>query len=104
MLVGVQTHRTLLRVFTALFAAMLLLVAAPIHAAHGHDASAPSSTLQASCAVCQMHAPVGTPAGASFAIIQLEAFDHFTPAATDVFVRTPRDDTDACRAPPSLAS
>jgi hypothetical protein len=104
MLSGVKTCRTLIRVSTALVAATILVVAAPIHSAHGHDESAPSATLHGTCAICQMHAPAGTLAGAPVMMVEPDCFGHFIPITIDEFTPAPRDDADACRAPPSLAS
>jgi hypothetical protein len=92
--------RTLLRTPVALFAAAVMLMAAPLHAAHVHHDDA--SSMHAPCAACQVHAPAGTPPDASALIVAPDCFSHFVDARTVILLPAAHGRIDACRAPPSL--
>lgn len=102
MLLPVMAHRSLIRACLALAAVAVLVISAPIHAGHGHDASSPSATMHATCAICQMQTPVGTDAAATFAILAPECTAHLAVVEAAACPLAPRGDTDACRAPPRL--
>jgi hypothetical protein len=53
MLLGMLRRHSGLRVTIAILAALAVIIAGPIHAAHHHD----DNRLHAPCAVCQLHSP-----------------------------------------------
>lgn len=99
---GMRTFFSGLRFMTALFVALLMILAAPIHAAHSHEESETTTTMHAPCAVCQMHAPTGTPAAAVGDIVELDTRSHFIADHTSDFEGSFHGGITACRAPPLL--
>ena len=99
---AVNSFPKLSRAFLALAAATVFIASAPIHAAHGHDESSPSATMHASCAVCHMHAPAGTPSCAAVAIVEPGLSGRLVADETLPTLPAPLVDTHACRAPPVL--
>jgi hypothetical protein len=95
-------ERGLIRATLALLAAVAMVVSAPIHAGHGHDASSPSATIHASCAICQVQAPVGTGIAEPVTAIEPGCAGRLipadNPARPDDWNAVPA----ACRAPPRL--
>jgi hypothetical protein len=84
----------------ALSAALLLVVAFVVHAAHSHDDGLQAS-LHATCVVCQLHAPCAAPAPVAVSEeptptchLSISDRDHAIPPA--------RVDVDFSRAPPAL--
>jgi hypothetical protein len=83
-----------------LFSALVIMIAAPIHAAHGHDDERTTTSLHAPCAACQVHAPAGTLAAAAVNIVEPDDFSHFVQIHTVDFGGSFHGGITACRAPP----
>jgi len=102
MLHGMRTILPGLRNTTALFVALVMILAAPIHAAHSHEESGTTTTMHAPCAVCQMHAPTGTPSIGVGSIVEADTRSHFIADHTSDFDGSFHGGITACRAPPLL--
>jgi hypothetical protein len=89
-----------LRILVAILAALVMVAGAPLHAAHNHGDDA--GQLHGPCAVCQMHAPVGTPEVTRALIVEPDGFKHLLPAPILQFQPATCGDVHACRAPPIL--
>jgi hypothetical protein len=100
MLFSMQWTRIAPRGPVALLAAVIMLVAVPLHAAHVHHEEA--VTLHAPCAACQVQAPAGTPPDAGALIVEPDCFSHFVDVRTGILLHDAHGRIDACRAPPSL--
>ena len=97
MLSLVHRRYRILRATVAIIAALAVVIAGPIHAAHHHTDD--TSPLHPTCAVCQLHSPACAPICQPCVRASLEPL--FVLAATDA----PSADStpsiaDACRAPP----
>jgi hypothetical protein len=68
MLLGMLRRHTGLRVTIAILAALAVIIAGPIHAAHHHD----DNRLHAPCAVCQLHSPASQQTLVPCASVSLE--------------------------------
>ena len=91
-----------LRIALALFTVVAVTVAPALHAAHSHDDD--TGTIHAPCAVCQMHAPAGTPPDVRVAFVEPDAVTHFVDVHRDALHPDPHGRVDASRAPPYLLS
>ena len=89
-----------LRIALALLATVAVMVAPTLHAAHSHDDAA--NTVHAPCAVCQMHAPAGTPPDVRVAFVEPDPVLQFVDVHRDALHPDPHCRVDACRAPPHL--
>jgi hypothetical protein len=95
MLPSMRMRSTHLSVLVAVLAALAMIVAAPIHAAHNHgnDLGHPN------CAVCQLHSPACGPIWQPCAGIPLEPLFVLASTVSPTPVAAPTV-VDACRAPP----
>jgi hypothetical protein len=89
-----------LRAVIATLAVVAVVFAAPLHSAHHHADHA--GQLHVPCAVCQLHAPVGTPEATRDILVEPDDFDHLLPAPALEFQPAICGDVHACRAPPAL--
>jgi hypothetical protein len=97
-----KQKRPFISIPAAILAAVVMLAAAPLHAAHTHGDDGESVTLHSPCAVCLVHAPAGTPPDAGAVIVEPDCFSHFFRIHTDVLLPSAHGQVDACRAPPAL--
>ena len=100
MLVTMRIGNPGLRVALALLAMVAVIVAPALHASHSHDNEAGS--VHAPCAVCQIHAPAGTPPDVRVTVVEPDAVTHFVDVHRDALHPDPHGRVDASRAPPSL--
>lgn len=96
------TRHGYIRAMLALLAVVAMVVSAPIHAEHGHDASSPSATMHASCAICQVHAPIGTCVSLPVTTLDPGCAGRLIVADSRVRPAESHAAPDACRAPPAL--
>ena len=95
-------ERAFIRASLALLAAVAMVVSAPVHAGHGHDASSPSATIHASCVICQVHAPAGTGIAAPVTAIEPGCAGRLILADAPARPAEWHAGPAACRAPPPL--
>lgn len=97
MLMSMLRRYTVLRLMVVVIAALAVIIAGPIHAAHHHD----DGRLHAPCAVCQLHSPACEPLLKTFTGVSLEPI--FTLAVSSASAPHSAPTTIvATRAPPSL--
>ena len=102
MLNSMQWTRSMVRISTALVAAVIMIVVAPLHAAHNHHDDVASGVLHAPCAACQVDAPAGTPPVTCALVVKPDGVSHFVDVHRDALHPDPQCRVDACRAPPHL--
>lgn len=96
MLPFVRMRSTHFSAMIAVIAALAMVLAAPIHAAHNHGNDPLGHP---NCAVCQLHSPACGPIWQPCVGIPLEPLFVLATAASPSPVSTPSI-ADACRAPP----
>jgi len=89
-----------LRVATTIIAVLAIVIAAPIHAAHGHGDSG-ANRVHAPCAICQLQSPACRPSWEPCAGIPLEPIFVLVAVVSSSPISAPAA-VDACRAPPSV--
>ena len=97
MLMSMLRRYTGLRMMVVLIAALAVVIAGPLHAAHHHD----DNRLHAPCAVCQLHSPACEPLLKTFAGVSLEPIFTLS-VSTESTPRSAQTTVVAARAPPSF--